>query len=540
MADDQFERTLQVELAALLEGAAPPHPRWADAPAARRVARQRRRWPFIRLSLAAAAAVAIVTVGVYVAGTATPAPVGSPSASSIPATLPGGCADTWVRAGPGPDAAAIRGIEDLPWAAASPASTAIRAYFWNTPILRADSGGNKVLLVIPDAHGESATIKGSPADRPGELIDLTVRPVLSPPGNYVASLDLGIAGCWDLRVSAGAVQAVFHLVVAPAPTGSVATKAPEILRYTTAIGWLDGRLLVSDSPSPDGEGTRVWLLDPTAVGTWTERPALAPPSSTELATDGRTVAYVQGTSDGHARTIELRDAAGRRRAVELPGDVGNDRVWGNDGSVVPQSGGGFVLTWASILAIVADDGSVATHSIPSGFLVMRPTSDRDRYLLVRADDVNVPYGFSNRAPASLWLWDRTSGTNQLVVADASEATPSASGLALVRRGDGSWWRILADGTLQTVLPPGRQALTVSPGGEWYVGRSACAADTLPERCVQPFGRLDASSTMTVNGVIWSHAWHDEVLGAVVDLPFPWQPSGIVVVDGTTARMFALP
>jgi hypothetical protein len=46
--------------------------------------------------------------------------------------------------------------------------------------------------------------------------------------------------------------------------------------------------------------------------------------------------------------------------------------------------------------------------------------------------------------------------------------------------------------------------------------------------------------MTLNGTIWSGAWHDELLGAVVDLPFPWQPSGIAVVDGTTVRMFALP
>jgi hypothetical protein len=468
MSEQRVDIELRAELTALLDRQDGPHPRWAVAPAAARIASSeaRPRWSVIRVAGALAASLAIVAVGVYVAGTATPAPVGSPPASSVQATLPGGCADTWVRAGPGPDAAAIRGIEDLPWAAASPASTAIRAYFWNTPILRADSGGDKVLLVIPDAHGESATITGSPADKPGEMINLTVRPALSPPDNYVASLNLGIAGCWDVRVAVGAVQAVFHLVVAPAPTGSLATKAPEILRYTTAIGWLDGRLLVSDSFSPDGEGTRVWLLDPTAAGTWTERPDLAPPSSTELVTDGRTVAYVQGTSDGHARTIQLRDADGRRRAVELPGDVGSDRVWANDGSIVPLTGGGYVLAWASILATIADDGSVATHSIPDGFLVMRPTSHRDRYLLARADDVNVPGGFPNGPPASLWLWDRTSGSNLRVVADAREATPSASGLALVRRADGSWWRILADGTLQAVLPAGRRAETVSPSGEW--------------------------------------------------------------------------
>lgn len=130
----------------------------------------------------------------------------------------GGCGDTQVFAGPGPDAA-LR-LADNPWAPAAPADAGIVAYFWYPPpdlvFAHGPNDGTKVLWI---RHGEQAQrldIAAHPLDASLPVVHIAAPAALSPPGNYPSGIDLPSAGCWQLELTLGTAHATMDLMVAPA------------------------------------------------------------------------------------------------------------------------------------------------------------------------------------------------------------------------------------------------------------------------------------------------------------------------------------
>ena len=147
-------------------------------------------------------------------------PTTSPSsqAARSPSPVLGGCGNTQVFAGPGPDAAL--GLGDNPWAAASPADAGIVAYFWYPPpdliFAHGPADGTKVLWI---SHGEGAahlTVAAHPLDASSPLIRFDFPPALSPSGNYPSGIDLPSAGCWSLDLTLGSTHATLDVAVASA------------------------------------------------------------------------------------------------------------------------------------------------------------------------------------------------------------------------------------------------------------------------------------------------------------------------------------
>jgi len=94
MSEQRIDIELRAELTALLDRQDGPHPRWAAAPAAARIASSeaRPRWPVMRLAGALAASLAIVVLAVVVTSQSgrTPAASGGPTAAPWPSAVPAG------------------------------------------------------------------------------------------------------------------------------------------------------------------------------------------------------------------------------------------------------------------------------------------------------------------------------------------------------------------------------------------------------------------------------------------------------------------
>ncbi len=80
MAELPVEIELQAELRAWLDRQAGPHPQWATAPAASRIARldARPRWAALRVSAAFVAAAAVIVIAVLLTGRTGPTPAATP------------------------------------------------------------------------------------------------------------------------------------------------------------------------------------------------------------------------------------------------------------------------------------------------------------------------------------------------------------------------------------------------------------------------------------------------------------------------------
>lgn len=157
---------------------------------------------------------------------AVPASAPAPTSAATPvaaAPIPtgvaidGGCGNTPLYAGPGPDAG--QGLSANPWSVATPASAGMVAYFWGqAPYLaagseRPDGESNKVLWV-----GGLTSIVAHRLDDP----KVTAR-FEFPNGAGPSTIDLPSPGCWRLELQwSGRMRASIDLPVAPA-TAAVAT-----------------------------------------------------------------------------------------------------------------------------------------------------------------------------------------------------------------------------------------------------------------------------------------------------------------------------
>lgn len=147
-----------------------------------------------------------------------PAPSLFPQAARSPSPVLGGCGNTQVFAGPGPDAAL--GLGDNPWASASPVDAGIVAYFWSSPpdliFAHGPADGTKVLWISHGEHVAHLTIEAHPFNATSPLVRFDFAPALSPSGNYPSGIDLPSVGCWSLELTLGSTHATLDVAVAPA------------------------------------------------------------------------------------------------------------------------------------------------------------------------------------------------------------------------------------------------------------------------------------------------------------------------------------
>jgi hypothetical protein len=153
----------------------------------------------------------------------------TPSASALAASdstlagasataVGGGCGDTQVFEGPGPDAAV--GLEGNAWAPVSPASAGMVAYFFYAPpnlVSASPSTRTKVLWIFHGpAQSGALTIDAHPLGTATPTVHIDVGGVLAPGGNYPSGIDLPAPGCWRLELTIGSAHATMDLQVAPA------------------------------------------------------------------------------------------------------------------------------------------------------------------------------------------------------------------------------------------------------------------------------------------------------------------------------------
>lgn len=161
---------------------------------------------------------AITPVPAATRSPATSSATASAQATGSPAPVAGGCGNTQVFAGPGPDAAL--GLTDNPWASATPASAGIVAYFWYPPpdliFAHGPSDGTKVLWVSHTEQAASLTVTAHPLNASSPVVRFDFPAAESPAGNYPSGIDLPSPGCWQLEVTLGSAHTTLDVVVAPA------------------------------------------------------------------------------------------------------------------------------------------------------------------------------------------------------------------------------------------------------------------------------------------------------------------------------------
>lgn len=131
----------------------------------------------------------------------------APSASSSASAAAGTCAS--LRSGPGPDP--IAGIADLSWAAAEPAATGVRAYFFSSPMR---SGEPSKVLWVSDRTGE-LSIAASPVGTTTAVVTVDVPPADDSPFEYPSFITLPDPGCWTLGVQHAGVRGEVRADVLP-------------------------------------------------------------------------------------------------------------------------------------------------------------------------------------------------------------------------------------------------------------------------------------------------------------------------------------
>lgn len=164
----------------------------------------------------------VVAIGLTVA--CQPSPTAVPSAApltrALPVSVAGGCGDTQVFADSGPDAEL--GLAGNAWAAATPASAGVVAYFFHAPPnLIEVAGPNQPTKVLWIYHGEpqpgNVTIDVHPLGASAPHINSTIGYAVANGGNYPSSIDVPSPGCWRVDLSLGATHATLDLQVAASP-----------------------------------------------------------------------------------------------------------------------------------------------------------------------------------------------------------------------------------------------------------------------------------------------------------------------------------
>ncbi len=149
------------------------------------------------------------------AATAAPTPTAQSTAS--PVAVAGGCGGTQVFAGPGPDA--HLGLWDNPWAAVSPGSAGVVAYFWLKPpalvrVMGADGSGTKVLWIVRGGSVGPFEVSAHPLDAAAPVVQVVPRQA-GPAGGYPSDVAVATPGCWRLEITSGTSRSTLDVLVAP-------------------------------------------------------------------------------------------------------------------------------------------------------------------------------------------------------------------------------------------------------------------------------------------------------------------------------------
>jgi hypothetical protein len=226
--------------------------------------------PNMAIRLATAAVIAILAAGgaFYLtrpsqSTTGSPSPT-PPPPSGPPVPVAGGCGNTQVFAGPGPDA--NLGLSDNPWAAATPADAGIVGYFWYPPpevLFATDPTGDspKVLWISHVQAGQLA-VTAHPLGASAPVVRFAFGAATSPTGNYPSLIALPSPGCWHFDLTIGATRATMDLMVASARPPAAACAGG--VWPTTAIS-CDAADRIGDQAGARVDRTRIWLTTLGAV-----------------------------------------------------------------------------------------------------------------------------------------------------------------------------------------------------------------------------------------------------------------------------------
>lgn len=353
------------------------------------------------------------------------------------------------------------------------------------------------------------------------------------------ALCIQLAGCGDApRPSQAFDVSPDHTsnptVGTPTP---VATKSIHLPGSVVFTGWVDGLPAVAIR---DGGGQRpAWHLQSGATSGWRRRGDL--PDGSSPVTDGATVANVPDPESGTDMALLLgSDAA---RLITLP-QAAWVAQWRRTHGLVPVAkGAGYLLTGASAIAVVDDEGAVTVRAVPDGYVALAPTADSKQFLLATAADAAEAGGLSESTPFGAYVWTVGSSDAPMVVAQRVVAVaPSSVGLAWLRTSDGVWGSLVASGAVVPFTRATTQRTLVSQDGSYLVRFSDSGTGCVTESADPcPVGLVDSSgSTHVFDGPADGAGFdaHDVgiVLFARTRLNLPWrlvsgpaaQPSTVVI------------
>jgi len=309
-----------------------------------------------------------------------------------------------------------------------------------------------------------------------------------------------------------------------------ATLPPEPAYYAL-VGWVGDRVVVIGETFP-ACGARYELLsvDPN-VGAWRSESVFTSGMPGGAATDGLSVAFPLEDA------IVVVDGSGKTETVAKPPDVADD--W--DGYGLPAlPGGGYLVVGTERLLRVASDGSAMTSDpLPAGYVAVAPTSDPNRFVIAPIADARVAHGLGG-APFRAYLWDRTSGSRELVAGSVTAVWPAEpeTGLAFLASTaqDTTTWSVLGrvGGVRELARTDARWFL--SPNGTRAVATRTPDHPSIETQVVDPMtGRTIVDVTpLPANGSAWTG---DRVaILAQTQLPRTDEPAVFVVQGSKIARI----
>jgi hypothetical protein len=316
--------------------------------------------------------------------------------------------------------------------------------------------------------------------------------------------------------------------------------------YYSLVGWRAGRVILLSITSL-GCSMVVSILSVDPVGGSTRPEGVLPSPAASAYTDGHTIAAPFTDGDNMARILVI-DPTGRQRLVTPPAAVA--------GGIVPLPNGGYLLAGSRELIRMASDGStVATQALPAGYNTIAPTSDPDRFILVRSSDAEQAQGAGPAPQVHLALWDRVSG-NLVAIGLGSMAEAGTGALAYVLGGPamasptstwttrGTWSSVGGSGQLTPVAEVTGRWSALAPDGQRLVSVSEVGSDALTDTVVVsalPSQTTVARYTPPTGALADAAAWDGHRAAILIQSQLPRTASPeIMIVDGTQVQHLALP
>lgn len=308
-----------------------------------------------------------------------------------------------------------------------------------------------------------------------------------------------VGGCGNVPGSASPTSGTSGATATPSartaapPSGSLPPKPMPPLAQARLVGWLDASPAIASFARP-GDG---WTISVPTSGGWDQVGTL--PAGSTPVTDGASVANV--VDPEVATAIAVLGAHGTRQ-VDLPAGAWLE-PWTGLAMIEPLARGGYMLRGAGALAIVSRDGDLSVSPLPAGYVALAPTAEEGTWLLASSAALDEPGALSESTYFSAYLWSEQDPDRPPVevLDEVVRVDPSDIGLALLRRADGSWWSLGADGATVRLTDPTRRSTRLSPDGRWLVSLGSpagCRSDE-SDPCLASVESRGGSGSQQISG-----------------------------------------